>query len=330
METTDTTDTYTLPLATIQQARQRIAPYIRHTPLLPNPLMQPDVPASLRLKLENLQLTGSFKVRGVLNTLLSLDADQRQRGVIASSGGNHGLALAYAAKRLNIPVVIYLPASAAPDRVARIQQFGVPMQQYGTTWDDAHARAMEHAAREGLYAIHPFDAPLTLAGQGTLGLELLEDVPDLDCILIAVGGGGLICGIAAALKQTRPDIRVIGVEPTGAASMTASLHAGQLRALPEVTTIADTLAPRQLGEWTYALAVRYVDEVVQVTDTQMIAAMRWLWTECNQLVEPSGAAVIAALQNGTVDTRAARAPVALICGGNAAAECIFTAYQPRT
>ncbi len=307
-------------------ARQRIAPYVRHTPMLPAPLLHSNVPANLHLKLENMQITGSFKVRGAFNTLLSLSAEQQQRGVVASSGGNHGLAVACAAQRLGIPAAIYLPATATPDRVARIEAFGVRLIRHGTTWDDAHTRALEHAAADGLAYVHPFDAPLTLAGQGTLGLELLDDLPDLDCVLIAIGGGGLIAGMAAALKQSRPAIRIIGVEPAGAASMQHSLRLGRLDALPTVNTIADTLAPRQVGHYTLALTQQYVDEVVVVDDVALVAAMRWLWRECNQLVEPAAVATIAALHTAAVDLRGAAAPVALICGGNAAAGSVFDLY----
>jgi len=193
-------------------ARQRIAPYVRHTPMLPAPLLHRDGPHGLQLKLENMQIAGSFKVRGAFNTLLSLEPEQQQRGVVASSGGNHGLAVACAAQRLGIPATIYLPATATPDRVERIRQFGVDLVTHGTSWDEAHARALAHAEADGLAYVHPFDDPRTVIGQGTLALEMLADVPDLDCVLIAIGGGGLIAGMAAVLKQSRPQIRIIGVE----------------------------------------------------------------------------------------------------------------------
>jgi threonine dehydratase len=316
-----------LPLETFRQARERIRPYIRHTPLLAPPLVQGDLPPHLRLKLENIQVGGSFKARGAFNNLLQLDPAQRERGVIAASGGNHGVALAYAAARLGMPAVIYLPAGASDDRVARIARWGAHVIRHGSAWDDAHNRALEHAAAEGLHYVHPFDAPHTLAGQGTLGLELLDDLPALDVALIAIGGGGLIGGMSAALKQARPGVRIVGVEPVGAPSMTRSLQAGRVEPLPDICTIATTLAPRAVSERTLALAQHYVDEVVLVDDAAMVAAMRWLWTECNQLVEPAGAAVIAALRGGLVDIRSAAHPLALICGGNAEAESVFSLYQ---
>jgi threonine dehydratase len=318
---------YDLPLAMVHEARQRITPYVRRTPLLPAPLIHTDVPPHLCLKLENMQVCGSFKPRGVFNNLLQLGAPQRKRGVVASSGGNHGLALAYGACRLGIRAVIYLPANAGADREARIAAWGAEVIRHGEIWDDAHARALEHADAEGLTYIHPFDAERTVAGQGTLGLELLDALPDLDCALVAIGGGGLISGVAATIKQRRPAARIVGVEPVGAASMTHSLHAGAVQPLDTVQTIAETLAPRSVSERTLALARRYVDEVVLVEDARMVEAMRWLWVECNQLVEPAGAAVIAALLTGAVDVSQAARPVAVICGGNAAAASVFATYQ---
>ncbi|HWQ15603.1 MAG TPA: pyridoxal-phosphate dependent enzyme [Roseiflexaceae bacterium] len=322
------TEETALTLETIEHARERIAPYVRRTPLLPAPQAHPDAPPGLRLKLENLQVSGSFKARGVFNHLLQLDEAQRRRGVAAASGGNHGLALAYGAHRLGIPAVIYLPERASADREARIAAWGARVIRYGAAWDDAHARALEHAAAEGLTYIHPFDAARTVEGQGTLGLELLDDLPQLDLALIAIGGGGLIGGVAAAIRQRQPHARVIGVEPVGAPSMLRSLEAGRLTPLPAVRTIADTLAPRAVSQRTLALTQRYVERVVLVDDAQMVAAMRWLWVECNQLVEPAGAAAVAAVLSGAVDISGARCPVALVCGGNAAVECVFTGYPP--
>ncbi len=318
-----------LPFQAIDAARTRIAPFVRRTPLMPLPALRSDFHPNLRIKLENLQVSGSFKARGVFNHLLQLDQAQRERGVIAASGGNHGLALAYAAWRLGIPATVYLPERASADRERRIAAWGARIFRYGDVWDDAHRRAIEHARAEGLYYVHPFDDVRTLEGQGTLGLELLTDAPCIDLALIAVGGGGLIGGVAAALKQARPGIRIIGIEPVGAPTMTVSLNAGRLVELPAVHSIADTLSPRALSERTLDLALRYVDEVALVTDQQMVEAMHWLWTECNQLVEPAGAAVIAALQGNAVDIARYTAPVAVICGGNADAACVFEKYGVR-
>ena len=316
---------YDLPLAAITAARARIAPYTRHTPMLAPPALRQDFPPQLRLKLENLQITGSFKARGAFNNLLQLTPEQRERGVVTASGGNHGLALAYAAARLNIPATIYLSLNASADRVARIEAWGATIMRYGENPSDALGRAREHGEATGMAFIHPFDAARTLEGTGTLGLELLDDVPELDCVLIAIGGGGLIAGMSAAIKQRKPAVRIIGVEPVGAASMQVALAAGHVQQLAEVRTIADTLSPRAVCERTLTLTKQYVDEIVLVSDAHMVSAMRWLWADCNQLVEPAGAAVIAALHNG-LDISGYAAPVALICGGNAAAESVFQAY----
>ena len=318
--------TYDVGVAAVEAARARITPYVRHTPLVPLPYAQSDLPPQLRLKLENLQVSGSFKARGAFNNLLQASPEQRGRGVIVASGGNHGLAIAHAARTLGMPATVFLPTTASPDRVQRIAAQGAAIVRSGDNPSDTLLDALEVANREGLLYVHPFDAERTLEGTGTLGLELLEDMPELDCVLVAIGGGGLIGGMAAMLKQRRPDIRVIGVEPTGAAKMQASLRAGALVELPGVRTIADTLAPRAVSERTLWLAERYVDEVLLVDDAQLVDAMRWLWSECNQLVEPAGAAVIAAARANRTVIAQYRQPVAVICGGNAAATPIFDAY----
>jgi threonine dehydratase len=320
---------YSLPLNTYRAALTRIRPYVRHTPVMPLPPLTDELPRGLRLKLENLQVVGSFKPRGVFNTLLQLSDAERAQPVITASGGNHGVAVAYAAWRLGMKATVYLPATATADRVARVEHWGARVVQHGRNWDDAHAIASALAAAEGLPYIHPFDAEQTVAGQGTLGLELLEDVPEMDAVLIAIGGGGLIAGIADVIKQAKPDVRIIGVEPVGAASMQAAMDAGHVVELPQVKTIADTLSPRAVSERTRALTAQHVDEIVLVDDAAMVDSMRWLWLHTNQLVEPSGAAVIAALRTGAVDVSHLRAPVALICGGNAAAESVFTSYAER-
>ncbi|MCW5880092.1 MAG: pyridoxal-phosphate dependent enzyme [Anaerolineae bacterium] len=313
-----------LPL--IEAAQSRVAPYVRPTPLAPAPPLRGDLAPHLTLKLENLQVTGSFKARGAFNNLLQLDAAARERGIVAASGGNHGLAVAYAAHRLGLPATIFIPATAAPDRAARIAAWGVRLIQVGESYDEAEAAATRFARDEGLPNIHPFDSDGTLQGTGTLGLELLDDIPDADLVLIAIGGGGLIAGMSAALKQRRPDLRIVGHR-----GGRRTLHDGQPGSGPRggLRTIATTLAPRAVSQRTLDLTRACVDEIVLVTDTEMVAAMRWLWAECNQLVEPSGAAVIAALQTGRVDLIGCRRPVALVCGGNAAADPVFDAYASQ-
>jgi threonine dehydratase len=316
--------------ATFKEAQARIAPYIRHTPLLPQPSLRGDWHPQLTLKLENLQVTGSFKVRGAFNNLLQFDQTQRSRGVCSASGGNHGVALAYAAWRLGCPATIYLPERATADREARITAWGAKVVRHGAVWDDAHEAALAYAAQHDIPYVHSFEAETTIAGQGTVGLEMLDDAPEADLFLVAIGGGGLISGVATAIKQLRPHATIIGIEPVGAPSMQHSISAGALTPLTSVSTFADTLSPRMVSQTTLDLARAHVDQIVLVTDTQMLTAMRWLWQEANQLVEPSGAASIAAIQAGLVDVSGYRQPVALICGGNAGAEPVFQAYQQIT
>jgi threonine dehydratase len=320
---------YTLSLAEVERAQQRIAPYIRHTPLAPAPLPPAPVtgdalPPGLRFKFEQMQVAGSFKSRGVFNSLLKLP--RAVRGVVTASGGNHGLALAYAARCLGLPCVVYLPHNAMPDRETRIAAFGALVVRHGAAWDDANAQAQQHAHSENWAYIHPFNAPDMIEGNGSLALELLDDLPDIDAAVISIGGGGLIGAVAGVLKERNPGIQIIGVEPTGAASMTAALDAARVVELPGVQTIADTLAPRAVGTLTLELAQRYVDAVTLVEDGEMIDGMRWLWRFYNQLVEPAGAAALAALLTGKIDLSAYRSPVILVCGGNAGAESVFAAY----
>jgi threonine dehydratase len=312
-----------ITLADVQAARERIRQHVRHTPLLDQPNVLDDPLPGLRLKLENLQVAGSFKPRGVFNTLLQFQRSEIERGVVAASGGNHGLALAYAAHRLGVPATVYIPETATADRERRIAAWGAKVVRSGSVWDDAYA----HSLTENLPNVHPFDADATLAGQGTLGLELLDDLPDMDAVLIAIGGGGLLAGMALAIRALKPSVHIIGVEPVGANKMKASVEAGHLVTLPSVRTIADTLSPRMVSERTLDIARQFVDDFVLVDDTAMVQGMRWLWRNANQLVEPAGAAVIAALQTGAVNLDRFHMPVALICGGNAGADSIFTQYD---
>ncbi len=321
--------------AAVEAAAARIRGAVRRTPVLAwgapgGPGWNPPPGRRLTLKLEQLQVTGSFKVRGALNWLADQPPAARRRGLVTASGGNHGLAVAWAAARLGIPAVVFLPGNTPAAQAAKIQAFGATIVRHGAAWDDAWVAAEEYATAHDLPAVHPFDDPRIVAGQGTVGLEVLEQVPDLDLLLVAVGGGGLLAGIAAYVKQRRPDVRVVGVEPTGAASMTAALAAGRPVALPGVQTIAHTLAPRRVSDLTLELCRRYVDEIVLVEDADLVRALEALWAQANLLVEPSGAATLAALIAGRVPAFASAAhTVAVVCGANVdAASAITLAAAP--
>jgi threonine dehydratase len=291
----------------VRRAAVRIAGQVRRTPLVG---WRPGV----TLKLEHLQHGGSFKARGALNRLLAARAGELDGGVVTASGGNHGLGVAWAAAQRGLPATVFLPDGAPLSSERRLRALGARVERGGRAWDDAWLRAEAAAEAAGALALHPFEDPEVIAGQGTLGLELVEDLGEIDLAVVAVGGGGLIAGVATALKALCPRARVVGVEPRGAASMQASLAAGRVVALDEVRTIAGTLAPRAVGPCTLAHVAARVDELVLVDDDELRAAMVLLWSELRLLVEPAGAAAVAALAGGHV--AAGARTVLLVCGAN--------------
>ncbi len=302
-------------LADIEAAAERIVGRVRRTPLIDAaPLKDPPAPGTLRLKLECLQVTGSFKPRGATNKLLGLDDGQVRRGIITASGGNHGLAVAYAAWQAGSRAVIYLPDSTPAAKAEKLAAWDAEVRVEGAVWDEANEAALAATAREGLTYLHPFADPAVIAGQGTVGLEILEAAPETDLVLVAIGGGGLISGIATAVKALQPGLRVVGVEPLGAPTLKQSLAAGRLVTLPAIETEAGTLAPRRSAEINLEIIARLVDEIVLVSDEEMRAAARWLWFELGIAAELSGAAALAALMTGRVETATASSVTALVCG----------------
>lgn len=309
-----------ITLEMVQAARTRIAPHIRVTPIVQAiALKQPVVPCgACWLKLESLQVTGSFKARGAVNTIMTLPPQALQPGVITASGGNHGLAVAYAGWLAQVPAVIYLPDNTPPSKAQKLRQWGAEVIMEGAVWDDANRAALMRAEQENLAYVHPFADPRVIAGQGTLSLEILEALPQVDTLLVAIGGGGLISGISFAAKALRPDMKVIGIEATGAPTLHKSLQAGAIVTLPQVNTLANTLAPRQTEPINFDLIGRYVDTVVLVTDEQMQAAARWLWFEMGVAAELSGAAAIAALQCQAYKPAPDEVVCVLVCGAGTA------------
>jgi threonine dehydratase len=302
-------------LADVEAARRRIAPHLRRTPQLDAGPLPGGAPGSrLTLKLENLQVTGSFKARGAVNKVLALPSTEAACGLVTASGGNHGLGVAFAGRLAGVPVTIYLPRNVPPAKAAKLARWGARLIREGEVWDDANEAALEAARREGTAYVHPFADPAVIAGQGTVGLEILEDAPETDLAVVAIGGGGLIAGVAIALKGLRPGIRILGVEPVGAPTLHASLRAGAVVELPEVTTAANTLAPRRSHETNFAIIRDRVEDVVLVTDDEMREAARWLWFDVGIAAELSGAAAVAALRCGKVPLDGARSVCAVICG----------------
>ncbi len=309
----------TITLADIEAAAERIGKRVRRTPCLRTRFIREPLRAGpTMLKLECLQVTGAFKVRGANNAILRLDEAALARGVITASGGNHGIAVAYAAHQSACPAVVYLPANAPADKAQRIRAWGAELVVEGTAWDDAEAAALARATRDGLTYIHPFADPAVIAGQGTIAREMLKQSPDIDVIVAGVGGGGLISGIAIAAKAIKPEIRVIGVEPTGAPTLSRSLEVGALVTLDGIDTAANTLAPRRSAELNLAIIRELVDDIVLVGDDEMHRAAEWLWFEMGQAVELAGAAAVAAIQAGRIEAPDDHIVAAVVCGGGTA------------
>ncbi|MEH6476481.1 MAG: threonine/serine dehydratase [Sneathiella sp.] len=276
-----------------EEASRRISPYIRRTPVMEIAL---DDKRSVTLKLENLQISGSFKVRGAMNTVLSLSDEELSRGLVTASGGNHGMGVAYAGAMTNTPTTIHLPENTPPAKVAKLKKLTSDVIVSGAVWDDANKLALEARDADGKTYIHPFADVSVVEGQGTIALEMLKDVPDLDVLMVAIGGGGLISGIATAAKMINPAIRIIGVEATGAPTLYESCKASKLITLDEITTRAGTLAPKQSAALNLEIISQLVEEIVLVEDDEMQAAARWLWENAGIATELSAAAAIAALQ----------------------------------
>jgi len=296
----------------IRQTYGRIASHVRRTPVIsvngaefglePNPLI---------LKLELLQHTGSFKARGAIANLLLRDIPKA--GVVAASGGNHGVAVAFAAKKFNVPARIYVPTVASKTKMERIRSYGAELVVGGDRYADAHAESQKWAAQSGTMAIHAYDQRETLLGQGTVGLELEGQAPELDTLIIAVGGGGLIGGIAAWYEDK---IRIVGVEPEKAPTLTRALEAGRPVDAEAGGIAADSLAPRRVGEMMFPLAKKYVERVLLVTDDEIRCAQQLLWKEMRIAAEPGGAAAFAALESNKYRPGKDERVGVLICGAN--------------
>lgn len=300
----------------ILSAQERIAPFIRHTPVMPATQMRDAVGLEGRvtLKLELLQAAGSFKARGAMNRLQTLQPEKLRHGLVTASGGNHGLAIARTAHVAGVRARIFLPSNVAPDKIAKLKGWNASVEIVGSVWDEANEAALSFAAGSGATYIHPFGDPVVVAGQGTLGLEILDDMPDVDTILVAIGGGGLIAGLATAVKARRPQAKVIGIEPVGSPTLRACLDAQRLVTLDNVSTRVPTMACGRTDEAIFQTVSRHVDDIVLVTDDEMQDAARWLWFEFGIATDLSGAASIAALRTGRVPRSAGDHVCASICG----------------
>ncbi len=304
-----------IALEDIRAARERITDTVRHTPMVSSHVLSERTGADVHLKLETFQRTGAFKIRGATNRIRTLSSAAKDAGVVTASAGNHAQGVALAAAQSDVDATVVMPESAPISKVQATRNYGATVELHGVDYDAAAARAREIEATDGRTYVHAFDDPMVMAGQGTLGLEMVEDLPTVDTVLVAIGGGGLISGIATAVKA-QTDARVIGVEAEGAASASRSLSTGTIYERDAVDTIADGIATRRIGDRPFEVIKERVDEIVTVSDSDIAHAMLTLLERSKVLVEAAGAAPLAALLSGAIDYAADETIGIGLCGGN--------------
>jgi threonine dehydratase len=307
-----------ISLSDIQTARQRIAPCVRRTPLTPSATLSERLKTNVYVKLEIFQKTGSFKVRGAFNKALSLRPEERGRGIVAVSGGNHAQATAYVARALGLKALILMPESTPRNYVDATRGYGAEIK-FAANASAAFAEVAEFE-REGWAYIHPFDDPLVMAGQGTVGLEILDDVPQVTDVIISIGGGGFMGGVATAVKALKPAVRVWGVETEGADCMSKSLAAGRIVTLETITSVARTLGAPAPSERTLEMAKQLLERVTVVPDREAIAAMKVILERLKVLTEPAASCTLAAADRLKEHFSSERHVVLIFCGGNISAE----------
>ena len=306
---------FALSLADFVDARARIAQHIQHTPLLTSRQLSELTGYEVRTKAEMFQRVGSYKIRGPLNKFALMPDEEKRRGVVCSSAGNHAQGVALAAKIYGIRAVVCMAANATPAKVAATKGYGAEVVLHGSIWDEANEKAKELVRTEGLTYVHPFDDEQLIAGQGTLGLEIVQDWPDVDAVVVPIGGGGLISGVSMAVKGHNPNIRVIGVESADGPAMKMSVEAGQLETI-DCRTIIDGLRVRRVGAITFSVVRRYVDEIVALPDRDIFDAMIWVMERCKLVVEGAAAAPVAALLHGLIRLPAGSRVAVVLSGGN--------------
>ncbi len=300
----------------IKAAAERIRPYVHKTPLLSSATLNDLVGLQVYSKGEHLQRSGSFKIRGATNRLLQLSDDEKRRGVIAFSSGNHAQGVALAGKLLGIPTSIVMPIDAPSVKKEATRGYGARVIEYDRYTQDREEITREIAAHEGLVVVPPFNDPYVIAGQGTVGQEIVDELPHVDVAIVPVGGGGLCAGIAVALKAHNPKIRIIGVEPDTADDARRSLLGGQIVRIDQPHTIADGVATTAVGTLTFPILQDLVEEIVTVSENEIIDAMRLVLFRMKQMVEPTGALTTAALLSGHIAIAPGSSVVSILCGGN--------------
>jgi threonine dehydratase len=315
MTVRDVTTNLNISLADVVAARERLRGAIYTSPCPHSQMLSELTGQRVYLKLENLQMTGSFKERGALNRIATLTPEQTARGVVAASAGNHAQGVAYHATKRGIRALIVMPLATPLVKVTATRGFGAEVVLFGANYDEACEEATRLCEAEGMTFIHPFDDPIVMAGQGTIGLELLEQVPELEAVVVPIGGGGLIGGIACAIKESRPDIRVVGVQASRLPSMVAAVERHHPVTVDPATTIADGIAVRRAGDVTFPVVERYVDEIVTVDEDEIASAILVLLEREKTLAEGAGAAALAALLQRKTTLNGANTAV-LVGGGN--------------
>ena len=300
----------------VQEAHRRIAPHVRRTPLEPSPDLGAENHGRVYLKLENIQHTGSFKVRGAMNRLLTLDEAQRAAGIITASSGNHGLATAFGLRRLGIAGVVFLPRNASLLKVGELERLGATIRYHGTDCEETESHARRMAEDQGQVYISPYNDPLVVGGQGTIGLEILDQLPEVDCIMASVGGGGLISGIAGAVKALHQEVRVVGCLPANSPAMAASVAAGRIVAVDGRETLSDgTAGGIEAGAITFAACQSLVDDWVLVSETEIRMAMVRVFDRHRLVIEGAAGVAVAGFLKMASRLRGQRV-VLVVCGGN--------------
>jgi threonine dehydratase len=300
----------------IHEARERLKPHVRHTPLLRADKIENAVGCRLYLKPETLQITGAFKIRGALNKSLSLPREEIANGIIATSSGNHAQGLAYAARMLGVKAILVVPVTTPRIKIENTKALGAEVILFDGDTAARWKRVYEIAEESKYIPVHAFEDPIVMAGQGTIGCEILEDLADVDTVIVPIGGGGLISGIATAIKETKPSVRVIGAEPALTPKYFHSRKNGERTSLPLKNTIADGLRISVPGQNPYPIIEKYVDEIVLVEDEHIIAGMRALAKDAKLIAEPAASISIGALLAGSIDVRPDEKVCAVLSGGN--------------
>ena len=305
-----------IELSDVVEARGRVAETSRRTPLDYSHTFSDMTGAEVHLKLENFQRTGSFKIRGATNRIATLSEAEQAGGVVTASAGNHAQGVALAATRNGVDSTIVMPEHAPISKIEATERYGARVVLHGSDYNEAQEKAHGIERDEDRTYVHAFDDPLVMAGQGTIGLEIHDELPDVETVVVPIGGGGLIAGVATALKAKNPDIRIVGVQAAGASSVAESLNKGRVVEIPEVDTIADGIATRSVGERTFEVIEERVDEVVTVTDSEIAVALTYLLERAKTLVEGAGGIALAALLADTFEYEADEVIVPLLSGAN--------------